>query len=120
MRKGREEREGEKLVLLEGVRGWWGGAYSRVTRLAVPNSVRSTQGGEVPSKRGALGGDSSRKKACRSMDGTTTPEGPQVGQMATQAGRGPACSAFECLAFRFALGLQKGEIRSLTGAISGA
>jgi hypothetical protein len=66
VRKGREEREGEKLVLLERVRGWWGGAYSRVTRLAVPNSVRSTQGGEVPSKRGALGG-SSRRKACRSM-----------------------------------------------------
>jgi hypothetical protein len=52
--------------------------------------------------------------------GTTPLEGPQAGQMATRAGRGPACSASECLAFRFALGLQKGEIRSLTGAISGA
>lgn len=36
------------------------------------------------------------------VDGTTPLEGPQTGQMATQTGRGPACSASKCLAFRFA------------------
>jgi hypothetical protein len=96
VKKGKAEgREGEKLVLLEKVRGWWG-CYSNTSI-----SCSSLEEGPV-----------------LQVDGTTTAEGSARwadGHTGAEAGRrDPLAVPRQCLqrSFLFALGLQKGEAAS--------